>query len=143
MSSMTHEGIRGNTGIVATFDAVPHDGDVKAMRIGGDDKDDADLTFLEAASGESKDHTLIVTALQSTAAASFWRMVWDDPAGEWAVVYGPHGNAVPTADKPHFNMTVKAKGRPEVGNEASLGKTRQSFEYTFEVTAGPTLDTGV
>lgn len=142
MVSTVHEGLRGNSGIVATFDAAAMDGDVKAMRLTAEDKDDSDLTFLEAASGDTKDYNLVVTALQSTAAGSFWRMIWDDPGGESAVVYGPHGNAVPTADKPHFLMTVKAMGRPEIGKEASLSKTRADFEYTFEVTDGPTLDDG-
>ena len=39
-------------------------------------------------------------------------------------------------------MTVKAVGKPEIGNEARVAKTREEFEYTFDVTAGPTLDTG-
>lgn len=142
MAGTVHEGIRGNTGIVSTFDGDAMDGDVKNMRITTEDKDDSDLTFAEAASGETKDFQLTVTALQSTAAGSFWRLVWDDPAGEFAVVYGPHGNALPTVDKPHFNMTVKATGKPEVGREASTGKQRADFEYVFDVIAGPTLDDG-
>jgi hypothetical protein len=142
MSSTVHEGLRGNSGLVATFDAAPYDGDVKAMRLTTEDKDDSDLTFLEAASGETKDYSLTVTAIQSTATGSFWRMVWDDPGGEFAVVYGPHGNAVPSAAQPHFTFTAKATGRPEIGKEASLSKTRADFEYTFDVTSPIVLDDG-
>lgn len=142
MTSMVPEGIRGNTGIVATFDGNGFDGNLKTLRITTEDKDDSDLTFLEAASGETKDYKLVATAIQSTAVGSLWRLVWDDPAGEFAVVYGPHGNAVATAEKPHFLMTVKAQGRPEIGKEASLSKTRADFEYTFDVLSGPELDDG-
>lgn len=142
MTSMVHEGIRGNAGLYATFDGNAVDGDVKAMRLTTEDRDDADLTFLEAASGETKDYSLVVTAIQSTAAGSFWRMVWDDPSGEYAVVYGPHGNVTPTADRPHFTFTVRAAGRPEIGTEASLSRTRADFEYTFDVTSPIALSTG-
>jgi len=142
MTSTVHEGIRGNSGMFATFDATPYDGDLKALRLTTEDKDDSDLTFLEAASGETKDYSLVATAIQSTAVGSFWRMVWDDPAGEFAVVYGPHGNAVASAAMPHFTFTVKATGRPEIGKEASLSKTRADFEYTFDVTSPIVLDDG-
>lgn len=142
MVSTVPEAVRGNSGIVATFDGDPYDGNVKAMRITTEDKDDSDLTFLEAASGETKDYQLTVTAIQSTVIGSLWRLVWDEPAGEFAVVYGPHGNAVPSVTQPHFLMTVKAQGRPEIGAEASLSKQRADFEYTFDVIDGPTLDDG-
>jgi hypothetical protein len=142
MTSTVPEGIRGNSGIVATFDADDLDGNIKAMRLVTEDKDDADLTFAEAASGETKDYKLNVTAIQSTAAGSLWRLVWDEPAGEFAVVYGPHGNAVPTVEKPHFLFTAKAQGRPEIGKEASLSKTRADFEYVFDVTSAIVLDDG-
>lgn len=136
------EGIRGNSGIVAQFDAIDYDGDVKAMRLTTEDKDDSDLTFEEAATGETKDYSLTVTALQSTAAGSFWRLLWENPGGEFPVVYGPHGNAVPTAAQPHFLFTAKASGRPEIGKEASLSKTRADFEYVLEVTSDIALDDG-
>jgi hypothetical protein len=142
MSSMVNEGIRGNSGIVAKFDTIAYDGDVKAMRLTTEDKDDSDLTFLEAASGETKDYTLTVTAIQSTAAGSFWRLLWENPGDEFAVVYGPHGNAQASAEQPHFLFTAKALGRPEIGKEASLSKTRADFEYSFEVTSDIALDDG-
>lgn len=139
--------VRGNAGLYASFTlgagpAKDFDGDLSAFRIGSADKDDSDVTFLEAAQGETKDYTVTTTALQATNAGSFWRFLYDNPGASFAVVYGPHGNAVPTADKPHFIMTLKANGKPEIGTEASLTKKRATFEYEFEVTAGPTLDDG-
>ncbi len=147
MVSSVSDGVRGNSGIVAKFTkgadpAIDFDGDIRAFAITPEDKDDDDITFLEAASGETKDYKVTTTAIQSTDADSFWRFLWDNPGDEFTVVYGPHGNAVPTAAKPHFLLTLKANGKPELGNEASLTKKRSTFEYEFEVTAGPTLDDG-
>lgn len=136
-------GIRGNAGILFTAATVDYAGDVKRVRITSEDKDDSDLTFEEAAAGETKDYRLAVTALQSTDAGSFWRYLWDNPGSEFDVIYGPHGNAVATAGQPHFNMTVKATGKPEIGGEAKRAKERFDFEYELEVITGPTLDTGV
>lgn len=143
MTQTTVEGaVRGNSGIVAKIDGEDYDHNVKNMRLTTEDKDDSDLTFREAASGETKDYKLNVTAVQATAAGTFWRKVWDEPGGEYPVVYGPHGNAVPTAEKPHFLMVVKAQGRPEIGTESSLSKNRADFEYVYDVIEGPTLDDG-
>lgn len=143
--STVPEAVRGNAGIVAKFvrGAVTktYDGDLKAFRITSDDKDDSDLTFLEASTGETKDYKVVVTALQSTALTSLWRDIWDNPGTEVVATYGPYGNAVPSADKPHFLMTLKPNGRPEIGVEAKRAKDRGDFEYTYEVTAGPTLVT--
>lgn len=147
MPGAVRPGVRGNAGIVATFKlgaaaALAYDGDIRAFKIGSEDKDDADLTFAEALSGETKDFKVTVTALQSTDSTSFWRLVWDNPGAEFTVVYGPHGNAVATAAKPHFLMVLKATGRPEIGGEAARGKgQRYTFDYEFEVVDGPTLAT--
>lgn len=142
-----HAGITGNKGLVAKFAIPPaatveYDGDIKNFRITSEDKDDTDLTFAEAASGDTKDFSVVVTAIQSTEAGSFWMLLWENPGTEFTVIYGPHGNAVASETQPHFLMTLQADGKPEIGGEARRGKDRNDFEYTFEVTSGPTLDDG-
>lgn len=143
--------VRGNSGIVFTLAkhvagvpgaAVAYDDDAKNVRITTEDKDDSDLTFAEAAQGAVKDFQITVTALQDTENGSLWRALWEGPGDTFDFVYGPHGNAVPTATKPHFTGTVVATGQPEIGVEASRDKTRGDFEYTFDVTVGPVLDDG-
>lgn len=121
---------------------VDHSDDLKAIRLTSEDRDDADLTFAEAAEGDVKDFDLVITAIQSTEAGSLWRELWDAPGGEFDVVYGPHGNAVATVAQPHFELTVKASGKPEVGGEAARNGNRFDFEYTYDVIAGPTLVDG-
>lgn len=132
--------IRGNQGIVFTLGAVDYTG-VKRVEITSEDKDDSDLTFEEAAEGETKDYRVQVTALQSTAAGSLWVHLWENPSAEETLIYGPHGNAAPSVDQPHFEMTVRATGKPQIGGEAKRTKERYSFEYELEVVSGPTLVT--
>lgn len=140
--------IRGNGGAVINLTLTDGgtgkdvDDDVKQIRITSEDKDDSDLTFADAASGDTKDYSVELTARQSTAAASLWRMLWDNPGGVFNIVYGPHGNVTPSADKPHFTFTAKADGQPEVGGEATREKTGFEFEYTMLVTSPIVLDEG-
>lgn len=140
--------IRGNTGIFATFKtgigaAVEFDADLKKVEIDSEDKDDSDLTFREAAEGDLKDFTLKVAGIQSTAAGSLWRFLWDNPGAVITVLYGPHGNAVVSPEQPHFAMTVKNSGKPIIGGESRRGKERYDFEHELEVLTGPDLVTGV
>lgn len=150
MSVSASEAVRGNAGIVFKVDldqegvgvAVDFDHDVKACTLTPEDRDDADVTFAEAAAGDVAVTNAAITALQSTKVGSFWRFCWENPGAEVAVVYGPHGNVAPTADKPHFLFTAKIGNRPVVGGEARRAKTRYDFEATWEVLDGPTLDDG-
>jgi len=141
--------VRGNAGILAKFTlddvgavAKDFDNDIKALTVEGEDKDDSDLTFAEAAAGETTVSSVAITAIQSTAVGSFWRYCWDNPGKAATLVYAPHGNAVATADKPHFLMEVKLGPRPKIGTEATVAKDRADFEVALEVTDGPTLDDG-
>lgn len=147
MTSTAPEAVVGNVGLIAKIGlglAAPVDfsNNIKEVKIDPEDKDDSDLTFAEAAEGETKDYTVTLKAIASTAVGSLWRLLWDNPGAEFSFVYGPHGNAVATADKPHFLMTLKSDGRPPIGNAARRAKDREEFEVTLEVTDGPTLDDG-
>ncbi|WP_311209380.1 MULTISPECIES: hypothetical protein [unclassified Aeromicrobium] len=138
--------LRGNTGLVLKLKvgaaaAIEFGGDVKSARLTTEDKDDSDLTFEEAASGDVKDFILALTAIQSTDAGSLWRFLWDNPGAEIVVVYGPHGNTAASVSKPHFTFTVKADGKPEVGGEARRTTEGQEFEYELKATTAVTLVT--
>ena len=138
--------VRGNTGVVLKLKigataAVDYGGDCKSVRITTEDKDDGDLTFEEAMSGDLKDFILNLTAIQSTDAASLWRYLWDNPGATISVVYGPHGNTAASATKPHFSFDVKASGKPEIGGEARRTNDGQDFEYQMKALTSPTLVT--
>lgn len=139
-------GVVGHAGLILTLKqgaatATSYADDVKSVNINSEDRDDSDLTFYEAAQGQVKDFTLDLTAIQSTEAASLWKLFWENPGAEFTVVYGPHGNAVASATKPHFSFTAKATGQPPIGGEARRGKERYEFEYQLEVTSAITLVT--
>lgn len=140
----TSTGIRGNEDIVAKFTldpnpAIDFHGDIKNVEIEHADKDDADLTFEEAASGDTQDSIVKVTAISSLDPTSFWRWCWDNAGAEVEFVWGPRGNAVPTEDKPHFEMIVKIPGKPGISQEAKRTKERGDFEIELEVIEGPEL----
>lgn len=140
------EGIKG-TGVLFSLQdgvaaAVEYDADVKNVRLTSEDRDDSDLTFAEAAAGDLKDYQVTITAIQSTETGSLWRLLWENPGKTFHVVYGPHGNAVATEDKPHFTFDAKATGAPEVGGEAARNGNRYAFDYVMDVTTTITLDEG-
>lgn len=144
MSIVAPEAVLGNAGLVALLDAVDYSNNIKEVTLEGEDKDDSDLTFAEAASGDVKDYAVTLKSIASTAVGSLWRYLWDNPGGEFPFVYGPHGNAVPTEDKPHFLMTLKADGRPTPpNNTARRTKDRGEFEATLQVVGAIVLDDGV
>lgn len=150
MTVSASEAVRGNAGILLKLDldqegvgpAVEFAGDVKAVDLTPEDRDDSDVTFAEAAAGDVAVTTMNVTAIQSTKAGSLWRFCWDNAGAEVGVTYAPHGNTTPTADKPHFLSVVKLGNRPKIGGEARRAKDRYDFEAAWEVLDGPTLDDG-
>lgn len=123
--------IRGNDGCYFTMQladdpAVELEGHVKKVEMDNGDRDD--LTFGEINRGETKDHTLKVTGIQSLTPGTLWRMLHDNPRGMFRVVWGPYGNAIPTEDRPHVVGLVKVDGKPKLGQEARTGRTREEFE---------------
>ncbi len=147
MTTSAPEAVTGNRGLYALIGigeaaGVDFSWDLKEVKIDPEDKDDSDLTFAEAAQGETQDYVLTLKAIISTVVGSLWRTLWDNPGAEFSFVYGPHGNAVATADKPHFLMVVKSPGRPPIGNTARRAKDREEFEMKLECLEGPTIDDG-
>lgn len=93
------------------------------------------MTFADAANGAAASYDLKFKAVQSTDPNSFWSFVWDHSGETLPFVYAPHGNAAPTADKPHFigNVTVGAK--PKIGGAA--GDKPYDFEEEWAIEGTP------
>lgn len=134
--------IQGNRGSYLLIDSVEFDTDALQTRITSADKDESDLTFEEAAAGDTKDFQFVGTFLQALGASTLFRKVWDAPADEYAVVWGPYGNSVPTVTQPHLLFSMKATGKPEIGAQARFGKQRENVEYPWDITTAITLDDG-
>lgn len=146
MGTVPEYTITGNEGLFITLQlaanpATELDGNIKNARITSEDKDD--LTFAEIKSGDIKNSFLNLTAIQSLAVGSLWRLLWENPGAEFNVVLGFRGNEIATEDEPHVLGVVKAAGRPEIGGEARTGRERQDFEYVLEFVDGPELDEGI
>lgn len=71
-----------------------------------------------------------VTAIQSTAPTSLWSLLWayaGTPAGhEVPFTYAPHGNEVPTPERPHFVGHLRLDSAPALGGTAGT-----EVEYVF------------
>ena len=119
--------------------------DLVSWTIENEEGDSDVITFKDAASGGSRQFYLRGSAIQSTAALSFWRQVWES-AGETGVAYtvAPHGNAAATAGEPHFVGTLTYGPKPSIGGEASTSASSAfTFDFEFEIDGTPTLDVGV
>jgi hypothetical protein len=119
--------------------------DVISWLIENEEADSDVITFEDAASGGTRQFKLTGSAVQSTAALSFWRYVWEN-TGDTAVPYtiAPHGNAVATASQPHFVGTLTIGAKPSIGGEASTSASSAfTFDYEFDIDGIPTMDAGI
>lgn len=129
--------IRGNAGIVLTLKkstgtATAFNDDAKEVVISGTDKDDNDLTFTEAMSGEVQNPTVKIKAIQSTDQTSLHQFMLDNLGQTVEMVYGPHGNATPAAGKPHFKVTgLVIANIPDIGGPAR--RTTEGYEFEVEL----------
>lgn len=138
--------IRGNDGAYLTLKltvdpAAELDGHVKKVELSNEDKDD--VTLAEVQQGLTKLHKLKVTGIPDLTDGSLWRLLHDNPSGSFDVVYGPYGNAVASASKPHVKGTIKANGKPQLAQEARTSRQREEFEYEFEFDGEYELDEGI
>jgi hypothetical protein len=79
-------------------------------------------------------------AIQSTAADSLWRFVWDHSGEIVGYSMAPNGNTQPTADEPILTGTLTIGPRPQLGGAAS-DKTF-IFGFDWQLTAEPSFDDG-
>ena len=138
--------IRGNKKPTITLGTpgLDRSADVLSYSIENEEADADVITFEDAAEGGGRQFYLRGSGIQSTQSAAFWRYVWEN-SGETEVPYtvAPHGNAVPTADEPHFVGTLTIGPKPTIGGEASTdANSAFTFDYEFAIDGEPTLDTG-
>lgn len=118
-----------------TVDGTDYAPDVQECVIGFEPKDTDDMTFAEASGAGADQGEMKIKAIQSTDTASFWRYAWSNPGAEVVFAMAPHGNPVPTADKPHVTGTLTVGTRPDLGGAADPKKA-----YSFEVSWTAVVD---
>lgn len=137
--------VRGKSGLIFSLKngsaaAVNIGDDVKKIKTKTDDADDKNVTFYEVAQGLSKVYSLTLTIIVSYDPTSAYMFFWNNPGATLALDYGPQGNAVATATKPHIVGTVTCSGKPLYDLEANLDANYGAeFEYTLNVVGDLTL----
>lgn len=126
--------------LLLTMDGTDYWADAIKVELDNEEASGDVTTFEDAAAGGARQFFFTVTALQSTAASSFWRWLWENTGETVPAVYAPHGNAVATADQPHFEGSVTVGPKPKIGGEAGASTT-YTFDYRLDCTAEPTLKT--
>lgn len=98
-------------------------------------------TFADAAAGGARQYFFQITAVQSLAATSLWRYLWENTGEVATFVFAPAGNiATPTPDQPHFEGTLKVGPKPSIGGAAGA-TTTHTFDYRLDIDAEPELVT--
>lgn len=116
--------------------------DVSNARFTSGGADTDFLSFAQANAGGSREYRLQGTAAQDLVVAALWRITYESPGDEIAVVLMPYGNATPTATEPHVSATciVAEPDGDWVGGEANASPTsRMTFELNWLCTARPVL----
>jgi hypothetical protein len=120
---------------------VEYMADVTSCKLSNDEAESDVTTFEDAAGGGARDYFLDITGTQSTDADSLWSYIWDHSGEVVGFTYAPHGNAVASADQPHFIGMVKIGPKPEIGGEAGTSNTF-TFESQWKCEGEPALDRG-
>lgn len=67
---------------------------------------------------DSLDYTCAVTGFQDFASASLWNSLFTTPGASLSLTFAPHGNAIASANQPHFTATGYAEAIPDMGGAA-------------------------
>jgi len=99
-------------------------------------------TFADAAAGGARQHFFQITAVQSLAAESYWRYLWENTGEEGTFSFAPAGNAVASASEPIFTGTLKVGPKPSIGGAAGA-TTTHTFDYRMDINDEPVMDVGI
>lgn len=131
----------GGKKLTMTIGGVEIHAEASAVAMKNEEASSDVTTFADAEEGGARQFYIEGTAVQSTDSDSFWTYVWDHTGETAAFVLRPHGNAVPSADQPHFTGTLTIGAKPDLGGEAGTKKD-QTFAFRFDVDGTPAKDNG-
>lgn len=133
--------IKGNA-LALEFGGTDYWADATSVILDNEDSAAGVVTFEDASKAGNRTFFFTVGAIQSTSTSSFWRYVWENTGEVVNYKYAVHGNAVATADQPHFTGTVKIGPKPSLGGQASVNG-EYTFEVRFDCQEEPLLDDGI
>lgn len=132
---MSFKGTKGEN-LQIEFEEVEYNSYLHEVRAEPDDGEDGDfITFANAASGDTNQWFLRGTMYDDYAADSLWTLAWENSGQVVPFLIKPYGNAVPTADQPHFGGNVKISRKPGIGGEAAEA---HETEIEWEIEGVPT-----
>lgn len=123
------------------IDATEHTASVSNARIVTGESDSDFISFADAAAGGAREYRLAFTAAQDAATGSLWSEVFDNAGDSVPVTLMPYGNAVASAEEPHFEMTavITEPDGDFLGGEAnSSASARFTFDCEWVLEAKPT-----
>jgi len=125
-----------------TISATDYWADLSSVELASEPAASDSVTFYDASIGGRQDWYLMVSGIQSTDSASFWRAMWSAAGTEVAFVYAPHGNATESATQPHFKGTVRipAQGSFTLGGQASPDGTFSFEGVRMDIVGDVTMD---
>lgn len=132
---MPFKGTKGEN-LSIMIDTKEYNSYLHEVRAEPDDGEDADfITFANAATGDTEQWFLRGTLYNDYAADSLWTMAWLKSGTVVPFVIKPYGNAVASADQPHFKGDVRISRKPGIGGEA--GEAHET-EIEWEIDGVPT-----
>src|SRR5690242_13722737 len=108
--------ITGLSAVSPSASAFDASADIVRVALSDGDGQEA-LTFAQAAANYTP-KAFEVTATYSGTTLSLWHLLDLNPGATVSLVWGPHGNSVPAADKPTVSATVTLGARPNLETEA-------------------------
>ena len=127
--------IKGN-GLMLTIDSEDYWADITEAVLDSEEAKGDVTTFEDAAAGgAARQYFISASAIQSTDTDSFWSMIWDHSGEIVPYVYAVHGNATPSASKPHMTGTCKIPTKPKLGGAANATYV---FDARFDCQEEPT-----
>lgn len=126
--------------LTLTINSIERAAELSTAKITSAETDADFVSFADAAAGGARDYVFVGTAKQNTGDASVWDLIFAHAGETKAVVYRPHGNAVPSVTQPHFTFSVVVK-EPDgdyLGGDADPSTTAyQTVDFEWPLLAKP------
>ena len=130
--------IKGSA-LALTFGGTDYWADATSVVLENEEAASGITTFEDASLGGGRTFFFTISAVQSTATASFWRYLWANTGEVVAYKYAVHGNATASADQPHMIGTVKVGPKPALGGDATE-KRENIITINLNIKEKPQID---
>jgi hypothetical protein len=131
----------GTRSLTLTVDGTDVTAQVSTCVIKAAETDSDFVSFADAAAGGGREYTLALTFVQDPTAGTLWDQVWAHAGEEVPALVRPYGNAVASADQPHWSCTaiISEPDGDLLGGEADASPSNRFVtEVEWKLAAKPT-----